>query len=103
MKAEELVKKIEETFGEDSLFDFMEGYVETEEFLKDNDIVFIGDFNEDISDSYGWSDMILKRVYKHTPTGNHFMVTGTDASYAGTEWNEIKDVKPIGKKIKYYE
>lgn len=99
MTANEFSDLIGEKFH--SLYAFMqslEGYnFDTErvmayKLLYDNKIIFIANQDEDVSDSYDFTDEDLKRVYQHIPSGNYFMVEGKNQSYSGTNWSRIKDV-----------
>lgn len=110
MKASEFREIIDKDF--ESLYDFMEslqGYysdndeIKAYKILHDNQIIFISNQDEDVSDSYNFTDEDLKRVYQHVPSGNYFMVEGKNQSYSGTNWNRIKDVNIKTNTITTYE
>lgn len=103
MKAEELLAKIEDKF-EDGLDEFMEyGEPEASEFLLENEVEFVEDKDEDVSDSYNFTDERLQRIYTHKPSGNYFMIYGYNRSYHGTVWQGIKDVTKKEKTQTYFE
>lgn len=102
MTAEEFNKLIEENY--ESLFDFVEGYNTkegkvTSKFLKEHNIEFVENNDEEVFDSYGHENSTLERIYLHQPSGNYFMVYGTRQSYSGTEWDGIKEVNKTEKTI----
>lgn len=102
MTAREFSELVEDNFNE--LFDFVEDYKgkngkTTEEFLKENNLIFVEN-NDDVNyNSYGDEDSTLERIYLHKPSGNYFMVYGTRQSYNGTEWDGIKGVNKTEKTI----
>ena len=102
MTATEFNDLIEENFN--GLFDFVEDYKgkggkTTDEFLKENNLVFVENNDVETYDSYGNEDSTLERIYLHQPSGNYFMVYGTRQSYSGTEWDGIKEVNKTEKTI----
>ena len=102
MTVEEFKKLIGDNF--EDLFDFVEDYKgkggkTTDEFLKENNLVFVENNDVETYDSYGNEDSTLERIYLHQPSGNYFMVDGTRQSYSGTEWDGIKEVNKTEKTI----
>lgn len=54
-------------------------------------------------DSYGNEDSILERVYYFKDYDIFVLFKGTRQSYAGEEWQYMKEVKPVTKTIINYE
>lgn len=102
MTAEDFKKLIEDNFEE--LFDFVEDYKgkngkTKEEFLREHNIEFVENNDQEAFDNYGHEDSILERIYLHKPSGNYFMIYGTRQSYSGTEWDGVKSVNKTEKVI----
>lgn len=111
MLAEEFEQKVIEKFEDLYTFEIeSKYYIETSEeyqkyvsFLKENEVEFVQELDEDISSSYDWTDNLIKRLYKHVPTGNFFMLEGREQSYSGTYFTGFRDVEQKQKTIFVYE
>lgn len=76
--------------------DFEDGENPLNAELKEN--------NDNIEyDSYGNENSYLKRVFYFPEFDIFVKFSGTRQSYSGTEWTEMKEVKPITKTIETYE
>lgn len=84
----------------DDIYDFMED-------VEDGNILWGGkieiDERDDISDSYDWQDDLLNRVIYFSEFDIYIQFEGREASFAGLEWDDYKEVKPTSKTIKTYE
>ena len=59
--------------------------------------------DEEIYDSYGNEDSILKRVFYFPEFDIFVEFSGTRQSYNGEEWTDMREVKPVTKTIETYE
>lgn len=59
--------------------------------------------DEDVSDSYNYTDEKLKRVFFFPDFDIYIMFEGYNKSYDGLSWNSMKEVKPTYKTINTYE
>ena len=84
------IERFIEVFGDEPINPFINAK------LKDN-------LDEDISDSYGYTDMKLKRVFFFPQFDIYIMFEGREQSYSGTSWDEMKEVKPTFKTVNTYE
>jgi hypothetical protein len=99
---EKFKEKLEQTeFSWDSegisafIQDFEDGKNPLNAELKENN-------DEQMYDSYGNEDSILKRVFYFPEFDIFVEFSGTRQSYSGEEWNNMKEVKPNQKIITEY-
>ncbi len=100
---EEFNKKFKEVFpGEDetSIYNFIDEFDCSKNPLNAE----LKEDNDDIQyDSYGAEDSKLCKVFYFSEFNIFVQFSGTRESYSGTEWQEMKEVKPTTKTIETYE
>lgn len=83
-----------------SFMEDMEGYGKQKNPMKAEEKENMDEINHD---SYGSENSKLKRVYYFPSYDIYILFSGTRESYSGTEWNEMKEVKPVVKTYNTYE
>mgnify|MGYP000868096985 CR=1 FL=1 len=101
-------EKFKEKFSETEFFwsnkGSIDGFIEDFEYGKNPLDAELKENNDNIQhDSYGNEDSFLKRVFYFKEFDIFVEFSGTRQSYSGTEWNDMKEVKPVTKTIETYE
>ncbi|MCB1712255.1 MAG: hypothetical protein KDH96_07205 [Candidatus Riesia sp.] len=101
---EKFKSDLEDKYGSGYLWEFID---DTEMSALDDlplGAVLVEDKDDVTYDSYGNEDSTLKRIFKLPDYGDiHVMFEGTRRSYAGEEWDSVKEVQQKEKVIKYWE
>lgn len=82
-----------------------EYYSGVSEFMENNKInfTFVKDNTEENYDSYGNEDTKLSKIYFFPDFDIYVEFYGTRQSYNGTEWQGMREVKPIEKVVTNFE
>jgi len=100
---EEFNKHYVSNFDKKGIYSFMEdmeGYGKQKNPMKAEEKENMDEISHD---SYGLEGSKLKRVYYFPLYDIYILFSGTRESYSGTEWNEMKEVKPVVKTYNTYE
>jgi len=84
------IEEFIDKFGDESTNPFINAE------LKEN-------LDEDISDSYNYTDEKLKRIFYFPTFDIYICFEGRNQSYSGTSWSDMKEVKPTYKTVNTYE